>query len=113
MRDQLLRQLGITTPGNASAPSLHLFKKRALDLVSGPDARRAFELEREPPAMRERYGQNPLGQNLLMACRLVEAGVRLVSVNAWAGIAPGEKFLVTQGWDHHGAQVQGCGIFST
>jgi len=112
-REQLLRQLETITPGNASAPSLHRFQERALDLVSGPDARRAFELEREPPATRERYGRNPLGQNLLMARRLVEAGVRLVSVNAWAGIAPGEKFLVTQGWDHHGAQVQGCGIFST
>jgi hypothetical protein len=94
------------------------FQKRALELVTGPEARRAFDLNREPDPVRDRYGRHPLGQNLLLARRLIEAGVRLVSVNAWAGVPrDGQGFIYspsfTQGWDHHGAAVQKCGIFST
>jgi hypothetical protein len=102
----------------ASADGMRRFQERALDLVRGPEARRAFDLSREPTRLRERYGRHPLGQNLLLARRLIEAGVRLVSVNAWAGVPrEGEGFIYspsfTQGWDHHGAAVQKCGIFST
>ena len=93
-------------------------QERAGELVTGPEARRAFDLGREPERLRERYGRHPLGQNLLLARRLVEAGVRLVTVNAWAGVPrEGEGFTYspsfTQGWDHHGAAIQKCGIFST
>ena len=63
--------------------------------------------------MRDRYGRNPLGQNLLLARRLIEAGVRLVTVNAWCGRASTDDVLATQGWDHHGAAIQKCGIFDT
>jgi hypothetical protein len=96
-----------------AAQAMHDCQVRAADLLTGTRARQAFDLARESDGLRDRYGRHPLGQNLLLARRLVEAGVRLVTVNAWLGVAPGEKFLVTQGWDHHGAAVQGCGIFST
>ncbi len=82
--------------------SMRRFQERAVDLVTGPEARRAFDLEREPLTLRDRYGRHPLGQNLLMARRLVEAGVRLVSVTAWAGTPPGERFRNVQTWDMHG-----------
>jgi hypothetical protein len=59
--------------------------------------------------MRDRYGRHALGQNLLMARRLVEAGVRLVSVTAWAGLPPGERFRNVQTWDMHG---EGAGLGS-
>ncbi len=85
------------------------FQERAVELVTGPEARRAFDLEREPPALRDRYGRGPLGQNLLLARRLIEAGVRLVSVTAWAGLPPGEKFRNVQTWDMHG---EGAGLGS-
>jgi hypothetical protein len=103
---------------SAAAASMQRFQERALDLVTGPRARRAFDLGREPDRVRDRYGRNPLGQNLLLARRLIEAGVRLVSVNAWAGVPEKGQGVVyspsfTQGWDHHGAAVQKCGIFST
>jgi hypothetical protein len=89
------------------------FQERALDMIAGPAARQAFDLTREPPAVRDRYGRHPLGQNLLLARRLIEAGVRLVSVNAWLGYPSGGKIVrVSQGWDMHGAEVQKCGIFS-
>jgi hypothetical protein len=52
--------------------------------------------------MRDRYGRHALGQNLLMARRLIQAGVRLVSVTAWAGLPPGETFRNVQTWDMHG-----------
>jgi hypothetical protein len=118
-RHSLLTTLedGETTRGPA-AESMRRYQERAFDLVTGPQARRAFDLGREAENVRERYGRHPLGQNLLLARRLIEAGVRLVSVNAWAGVPKqGEGFVYspsfTQGWDHHGAAVQRCGIFST
>jgi hypothetical protein len=102
----------------AAADAMRRCQERALDLVTGPAARRAFDLGRETDRVRDRYGRHPLGQNLLLARRLIEGGVRLVSVNAWAGVPrQGEGFIYspsfTQGWDHHGAAVQKCGIFST
>ena len=93
--------------------SMRRFQERAVDLVTGPEARRAFDLEREPPSLRDRYGRGPLGQNLLLARRLIEAGVRLVSVTAWAGLPPGEKFRNVQTWDMHGDGAGLGSIFGT
>src|SRR5207248_3626385 len=96
--------------------SMRRFQERAVDLLTRPEARRAFDLEREAVRVRDRYGRHPLGQNLLMARRLVEAGVRLVSVTAWAGTPPGEKFRNVQTWDMHGdgpglGSIFGCGAY--
>jgi hypothetical protein len=55
--------------------------RQAFDLLRSPRARQAFDLERESPAMRDRYGRNRFGQSVLLARRLVEAGVSLVQVN--------------------------------
>jgi len=97
----------------ATARAFRQFQERALDLVAGPAARSAFDLDQEPAGVRERYGRHPLGQNLLLGRRMIEAGVRLASVNAWPGYPPGGKIVrVSQGWDMHGAEVQKCGIFS-
>jgi len=85
------------------------FQERAIDLLTTPDARQAFDLAREPDEKRDRYGRHPLGQNLLMARRLIEAGVRLVSVTAWAGTPADEKFRNVQTWDMHG---EGAGLGS-
>jgi hypothetical protein len=98
------------TPG---ASALQRFQERAVELVTGPEARRAFDLGREPAKVRERYCRHPLGQNLLLARRLIEAGVRLVSVTAWAGTPPGEKFRNVQTWDMHGVGVGLGSIFGT
>jgi uncharacterized protein (DUF1501 family) len=53
---------------------------RAFDLLAAPEVTRAFDLSREPMALRERYGMNVHGQSVLQARRLVEAGVPLVTV---------------------------------
>ncbi len=60
------------------------FYQRAFNLVTSPDARRAFDLQKEPLKLRERYGRNVYAQQLLLARRLVEAGVRLVTL-VWGG----------------------------
>ena len=80
-----------------------------MQLVTGAEARRAFDPGQETATLRDRYGRHPLGQNLLMARRLIEAGVRLVSVTAWAGTPPTEKFRNVQTWDMHG---DGAGLGS-
>ncbi len=107
------RELLRTAEPAAAATPLRHFQERAADLVTGPAARRAFDLEREPPALRDRYGRHPLGQNLLLARRLIEAGVRLVSVTAWCGLPPGEKFRNVQTWDMHGNGAGLGSIFGT
>jgi Protein of unknown function (DUF1501) len=57
------------------------WQNKAIDLLRTSEAQQAFAIEREPTAMRERYGQNRFGQSVLLARRLVEAGVSLVQVN--------------------------------
>jgi hypothetical protein len=101
-RRQLLEGLDGSRAASDSGQSLDRFRARAFDLVTGPQARRAFDLNYEPPAVRDRYGRHPLGQNLLLARRLIEAGVRLVSIHAWTGVAPGAKLITINVWDAHG-----------
>ena len=55
--------------------------ERAFDLLASPAARSAFDIEAEPQAVRDRYGRHAFGQSVLLARRMVEAGVRLVHVN--------------------------------
>jgi hypothetical protein len=64
------------------------FYQNAYSMISSPEAREAFNLKAEPNAVRESYGQNLAGQGLLMARRLVAAGVRFVTVSYGS-------------WDHH------------
>jgi hypothetical protein len=60
---------------------MNVYQERAFNLLRSEEVRRAFDLSGETPALRERYGRNKLGQSLLLARRLVEAGVRFVNVN--------------------------------
>ncbi|MBL9122647.1 MAG: DUF1501 domain-containing protein [Planctomycetaceae bacterium] len=57
------------------------FRQRALALVNSGEARTALDIKREPDAMRDQYGRHLFGQSVLMARRLVEAGVRFVTVH--------------------------------
>lgn len=56
------------------------FYEAAYNLISSPQAREAFDLEKEPAALRDKYGRNTAGARMLLARRLVEAGVRLVNL---------------------------------
>jgi hypothetical protein len=81
--------------------------RRAFELASGSGARQVFELHREPARVRDRYGRHALGQNLLLARRLVEAGVSFVTVNGWTGPAPGQRGggPPASSWDMHGSEM--------
>jgi hypothetical protein len=71
--------------------AMSTFYERAYGLLDTPAAREAFDISKEDNALRDRYGRNEAGQRLLMARRLVESGVRLVTVTYG-------------GWDMH-AQI--------
>ncbi len=60
---------------------MSVHQQRAFNLLHSERVRRAFAIAQESAAVRERYGRNTLGQSLLLARRLVEAGVRFVNVN--------------------------------
>src|SRR5262249_914918 len=71
--------------------------QQAFDLISSPQARRAFNLDLEPAQVRDRYGRSRFGQSVLLARRLVEAGVPLIRVN-WTRV----KGALNNGhWDTH------------
>jgi hypothetical protein len=69
---------------------LDTFYRDAMEMVANRKALHAFDIAREPAALRERYGRNDLGQCCLLARRLVEAGVTFVTIQAGGG------------WDTHG-----------
>ncbi|HEV3205011.1 MAG TPA: DUF1501 domain-containing protein, partial [Gemmataceae bacterium] len=63
-----------------TAQEMNEVYQRAFRLIDSRLATRAFQLELEPPAIRDRYGMNVFGQSLLLARRLVEAGVPMITV---------------------------------
>jgi hypothetical protein len=65
---------------NTDFDAIDSFHERAYTLMSSPAAKEAFNVEAESPGLRERYGRTPVGQGCLLARRLVEAGVRFVTV---------------------------------
>ena len=74
--------------GNDQIATYDEFQSRAQQMVLSSEARRAFAIDQESEKLRDRYGRNTPGQSMLLARRLVDAGVRFVTVNYG-------------GWDHH------------
>lgn len=68
--------------------SMDAFYQHAYKLISSQQAREAFNLKDEPDALKDEYGRTQAGQRMLLARRLIEGGVRFVSLTAG-------------GWDHH------------
>jgi hypothetical protein len=83
---------------NAAAKQLDDAFHMAYKLMSSPKAREAFAVEKEPAAMRDRYGRTRFGQCCLMARRLIESGVRFVTVNMF------ETVFDEITWDIHGSK---------
>jgi hypothetical protein len=108
-RRSLLDAVDRTLGDGVTVRGLDFHYRKAYSLISSPEARRAFDLSQEPASVRERYGLDPdnprtkearqfgglphLGQCLLLARRLVEAGVRVVTV------CTGARY--DQAWDTH------------
>ncbi|HUS07488.1 MAG TPA: DUF1501 domain-containing protein [Bryobacteraceae bacterium] len=72
--------------------------QQAYTLMSSQKAREAFELHKEPEKIREKYGMNRFGQSCLLARRMIEAGVRFVTVNMF------ETVFDEITWDIHGSK---------
>jgi hypothetical protein len=97
MRDAIegrMRQLEATE----SAQMLDKNFEAAYRLMNSTQARQAFDLSKEPAKVRERYGMNRFGQCCLLARRLIEAGVRFVTINTFLTVFN----EVT--WDIHGSK---------
>jgi uncharacterized protein (DUF1501 family) len=85
-RKQLLTRLdrfqkAAEARANREAQAVSVFQQKAFDLMTSPAAKKAFDLHAEPDKLRDEYGRTSLGQSCLMARRLVEAGVRCVTVD--------------------------------
>ncbi|MCE9607313.1 MAG: DUF1501 domain-containing protein [Planctomycetia bacterium] len=96
-RGRLLREfdtLRRDVDRSGTLEALNGFKAQALEMVTGDRVREAFDLTREDPKLRDRYGRHTYGQSALLARRLVEAGTTCVTVN-------------TGYWDHHADIVKG------
>jgi hypothetical protein len=108
-RRSLLSAVDQTLGDGAAVDGLNTHYRRAFSLIASPQARQAFDLSQEPQAVRARYGLDPdnprakearqfgglphLGQCLLLARRLIESGVRVVTV------CTGARY--DQAWDTH------------
>jgi uncharacterized protein (DUF1501 family) len=75
------------------ADGLDTFHKQALEILRSDKTKKAFDLGMETQALRDRYGSNPFGQGCLAARKLVQAGVRFVTISLG-------------GWDTHGQNFQ-------
>jgi hypothetical protein len=108
LREQLDRSIG-RLGETAAVDRMDVFRRKALEVVTSPNTRAAFDLSKEPMKLRERYGMDPgsdrgiearkfgglphIGQTFLLARRLIEAGVGLVTVMT------GRR--IDQAWDTH------------
>ncbi len=79
--------------GEAWSEGMNVYQQKAFDMLTGRAVVEAFDISKEQPATRERYGRHTFGQSALLARRLVEAGTPFVTVNC----VP---------WDHHGTPPQ-------
>jgi Protein of unknown function (DUF1501) len=105
-RRDLLQQLDravATTSAAAPRDGFSPHQAQALDLLTSSRARAAFDLAKESPALRDRYGRHHFGQSCLLARRLVEAGVALVHVNWFRGP---EEPPDAPCWDSHVREAQ-------
>jgi hypothetical protein len=75
------RRRGLDRAAATAASGFDEFRRRAVEILASPACRDAFDLDREDPRLRDRYGRTLMGQGLLLGRRLVEAGVPLVQVN--------------------------------
>jgi hypothetical protein len=113
-REGLWRALGARggLGANLVASDMAKLYERAFRFIDSPEARLAFDLEREPVCVRERYGLNVFGQSLLLARRLVEAGVPMITLY-WPDRKEPEAFInngvrdsvAVPAWDTHGRHV--------
>ena len=97
---QLINQQAKTLDQSAAAQGLDAYYERALRMLNSDQVRDAFDLSKEPDVLREAYGRTTYGQGCLLARRLVESGVKFVTVYFAQSI--GGRSRTEGGWDTHG-----------
>lgn len=95
-RAKLHQSLGAAQRQLDHSKDLDTYQQQAINLLTSPEAARAFDLSAESPKVRERYGNHAWGQQLLMARRLVEAGVEIVTTEL-----TGPQCARVHNWDDH------------
>ncbi len=89
LREQIDRMVRLNSEAAGDpVATFDQYHEQGYNLVTSPEAQKAFDISREPQDVRDRYGRNSFGQRCLLARRLVEAGVPFVTIN-------------DGGWDHH------------
>ena len=88
LRQRLLAGIEQKQPKIGRAAAMGTYYQKARDLMTSPEARKAFDIQSEPAEVREAYGMTQIGQSALLGRRLVEAGCRFVGIDA-------------PGWDVH------------
>lgn len=91
------------TDGDLTLRAQDAAYQKAMGLLTSSEVRTAFDLSRESPALRARYGANKFGQSCIMARRLIEAGSRFVEIK-WFGDVDSSAY---DSWDVHGADLPG------
>lgn len=89
--DKLQRQAEQPAGKDVQAPAFDALDehfKAAFDMITAPETKTAFKIEEETDALRDKYGRHTFGQNCLLARRMIESGVRFVTVT-------------DGGWDTH------------
>jgi hypothetical protein len=101
LRSRIDLRMMTTARGDIGPGDFDTYYGKALSLVESPKAQRAFRLEDETMALRERYGMTRFGQGCLLARRLIEAGTRFVQVT-WPAASDAEPTTGPDGsWDTH------------
>ena len=88
LRQKLLAGLEQRQPRTGRAAAMSTYYQKARDLITSPEARKAFDIQSEPASVRESYGMSQIGQSVLLGRRLIEAGCRFVGIDG-------------PGWDVH------------
>ncbi len=83
--------------GNETLPQVDTYRATAFQILTSDRVAQAFDIAREPDALRDRYGRHRWGQSCLLARRLAEAGVAVINVDATAPNDTTKHFS----WDDH------------
>lgn len=103
-RRDLLSNLDVGIPGVRGAQDAEAvvsLRAQAEDMLTNPATRKAFDLAGEPARIRERYGLGHRGQCYLLGRKLIEAGVRFVTLDCREPPAPEYPGGFDMNWDHH------------
>ena len=109
-RRELLRGLDLLRSeidNSGAMDAMDQFNRQAVDLLTGGRAKQAFDLHRESPATRDRYGRHHWGQSALLARRLAEAGCGFIHLNLLSIYKSGRYNNLADNWDDHSQAARG------